>query len=807
MVSRFHFGGNPFIIKLINHFNSCDTLNSLYFLHERFSAIHCLAYPFYDSQMSIGQAVDVTTETNASHLVAILIEALFSSKGYQKIGCLCALKELTQHFPPTRFKSSWFIVSSGKGIKALGLLKLLIEMMEVCPGENDPFLFYEVLFNLLGNLFCGCAELSVEQKTAIRRERFPLLEDEMLANVAFELLHYCIQILNMYWTIMQKSNVSTAFGTLTKGSFSNPIIPSVSRLKYSPTTKNEPKSTLEKQDQPIIFPSAKQKIEFSHLPGMAHLYETLQGAWSNYRNNLDEEVVDRFIGPLRAVLKCLCQILEVASFDDIATYVPDVLNYSTKIMFILPENFTLFIIQILKSLFGTNIALMKAQQTNIDSTSHPAFRSSSTLNVCCTGELEVFLLKMRTRFAQIMASFLTRHDFIEEFLPRQIGWFGNHCDRYVADLLQNPGLKAQLSEMIQLFQPVVVEALRLYNISVDVDFQCSVIDLLIHLLMVKVNYSALDPDHCILNVFNRQLEMIVESGCCEDDSLVSKIFLFFVLLHNETSKGESAVIEMPRLIQLAETLMTSESQTSTLGRNPRLAGCLCKSSNMKVLLDVVSELSQVSEFLAFELFYGIVTHFAGACDAAPISSLISNNLFNEVFVVLECDHLKRGSLSGSLSYLKDFIAKELETLVELIEEPSVEAFMQVACKSLDLAPVIFPFIERTLLGSDCEIQKQMKLIELLNGMPFNRFMCTMQTAIRCLQAPRFLVSKQCSVIAEEKLDILIRQPDKVLKFLANQASSIDSVCLSCQIVKAITCPDEITVLMGMFVPSTAVRYG
>jgi hypothetical protein len=60
--------------------------------------------------------------------------------------------------------------------------------------------------------------------------------------------------------------------------------------------------------------------------------------------------------------------------------------------------------------------------------------------------------------------------------------------------------RAKIGNYIRLFEPIVILSLKKYVNSNETEFQAAVLDLLVQLLLLRVNYSLLDADdvrfHC-----------------------------------------------------------------------------------------------------------------------------------------------------------------------------------------------------------------------------------------------------------------------------------------------------------------------
>ncbi|CAF4181091.1 unnamed protein product, partial [Rotaria sp. Silwood2] len=58
----------------------------------------------------------------------------------------------------------------------------------------------------------------------------------------------------------------------------------------------------------------------------------------------------------------------------------------------------------------------------------------------------------------------------------------------------NRNERTKIGNYIRLFEPIVILSLKKYVNSNESDFQATVLDLLVQLLLIRVNYSLLDAD-------------------------------------------------------------------------------------------------------------------------------------------------------------------------------------------------------------------------------------------------------------------------------------------------------------------------
>ena len=70
--------------------------------------------------------------------------------------------------------------------------------------------------------------------------------------------------------------------------------------------------------------------------------------------------------------------------------------------------------------------------------------------------------------------------------------------------------RALLGEYIRLFEPMVIKSLKHYTMTSDVEQQSKVLQLLVQLVKLRVNYCLLDSEKIFIGFILKQLELIEE---------------------------------------------------------------------------------------------------------------------------------------------------------------------------------------------------------------------------------------------------------------------------------------------------------
>ena len=125
--------------------------------------------------------------------------------------------------------------------------------------------------------------------------------------------------------------------------------------------------------------------------------------------------------------------------------------------------------------------------------------------------------------------------------------------------------RATLSEYIRLFEPMVIKSLKHYTVTSDALQQSKVLNLLVQLVRLRVNYCLLDSEMIFIGYVLKQLEHI-EEGFGQvtraGTTLIPSIFEFLVLLSYE-KRHSKPIIDMPKILQLCEGLFASSGKDAS----------------------------------------------------------------------------------------------------------------------------------------------------------------------------------------------------------------------------------------------------
>lgn len=307
---------------------------------------------------------------------------------------------------------------------------------------------------------------------------------------------------------------------------------------------------------------------FYHLPPYLKLYDVLKATYTNYKVTLDlHSNQEKFGCFLRASLDVLSQLLELATLYDIGKCVEEILSYLKSCFSREPTMSTVCVQQLLKTLFGTNLASQYEGVLSGPSRSQgKALRlGSSSLR---PGLYHYCFMAPYTHFTQALADASLRNMVQGEHEQDTSGWFdvmqkaSNQLKSNIANAARHRGDKSAIHNHIRLFEPLVIKALKQYTTTTSVSLQRQVLDLLAQLVQLRVNYCLLDSDQVFIGFVLKQMEFIEVGQFRNSEAIIPNIFFFLVLLSYERYHSKQ-IISIPKIIQLCDGIMASGRKAVT----------------------------------------------------------------------------------------------------------------------------------------------------------------------------------------------------------------------------------------------------
>ncbi|XP_060044468.1 huntingtin isoform X2 [Erinaceus europaeus] len=542
---------------------------------------------------------DVTVENNLSRVIAAVSHELVTSTTRAlTFGCCEALCLLSTAFPVCVWSLGWHCGAPPLGTSAesrhsctVGMAAAILSLLSSAWFPLDLSAHQDALI-LAGNLLAASAPRSLQSPWSAddeagpaagkQEEAWPALGDRSLAPMVEQLFSHLLKVINICAHVLD----DVAPGPATKAalpSLTNP--PSLSPIRRKGKEK-------EPGEQPAVPPSPKKGGEaspasrqpdasgpaaankssalgsFCHLPAYLKLHDVLKATHANYKVTLDlQNSSEKFGGFLRSALDVLSQLLELATLQDIGKCVEEILGYLKTCFQREPTMATVCVQQLLKTLFGTNLASQShsfsAKPSKCQGRAQRLGSSSVRpgLYHCC-------FMAPYTHFTQALADASLRNMVQAEQDQDPSGWF-DVLQRVSAQLkpnltsaTKNRADKNAIHSHIRLFEPLVIKALKQYTTTTSVRLQKQVLDLLAQLVQLRVNYCLLDSDQVFIGFVLKQFEYIEVGQLRESEAIIPNIFFFLVLLSYERYHSKQ-IIGIPKIIQLCDGIMASGRKAVT----------------------------------------------------------------------------------------------------------------------------------------------------------------------------------------------------------------------------------------------------
>nr|XP_056711144.1 huntingtin [Euleptes europaea] len=542
---------------------------------------------------------DVTMENNLSRVISAVSHALTTSSTRSlTFGCCEALCLLSTSFPVCTWNVGWHCGFSMTGSTeeyqkscTVGMAGLVLSLLSSAWFPLDLSAHQDALI-LVGNLLAASASKSLKNPwtteeesnpgAAKQEEPWPALADRTLVVLVEQIFSHLLKIINICAHVMDDVAPGPAVKA-TLPSLTNP--PSLSPIRRKGKEKEvaeqasvamSPKKSTENSPAPRQMdasgptPTSKSSLlgNFYHLPSYLKLYDVLKATRANYKVTLDlQNSTEKFGGFLRSALDVLSQILELATLQDIGKYVEEILGYLKSCFNREPMMATVCVQQLLKTLFGTNLASQyDCLSLNPRGSQGKAQRlGSSNLR---PGLYHYCFMAPYTHFTQALADASLRNMVQAEQEHDASGWFdvlqkvSAQLKTGITSAAKHRADKNIIHNHIRLFEPLVIKALKQYTTTTSVQLQRQVLDLLAQLVQLRVNYCLLDSDQVFIGFVLRQFEYIEVGLFRGSEAIIPNIFFFLVLLSYERYHSKQ-IIGIPKIIQLCDGIMASGRKAVT----------------------------------------------------------------------------------------------------------------------------------------------------------------------------------------------------------------------------------------------------
>ncbi|CAF2804314.1 unnamed protein product [Rotaria sp. Silwood2] len=300
---------------------------------------------------------------------------------------------------------------------------------------------------------------------------------------------------------------------------------------------------------------------FGNNPSMMKLFDLIRTSYQIHKSLLNSSENDRFGQLLSTTLICMKSVLNLVSIQDLSKHLEETLNYLKST----------FNVDKIKTIQCTQEFLLNLHQLASSSPSSVETKSSSisspiSLNNSLTNIHTITIRQpMIYLFGSRHASSVNSDQSIENSAIRDF-YLIKKQQKTIEYLKRPPNRneRTKIGNYIRLFEPIVILSLKKYVNSNESDFQATVLDLLVQLLLIRVNYSLLDADEHFLTHIINQLEMIEETIAGYDVSshFIYRIAEFLVMLSHDTLHSKQ-VIKVQDLIKHCDSLLASGHEPET----------------------------------------------------------------------------------------------------------------------------------------------------------------------------------------------------------------------------------------------------
>ncbi|XP_055345689.1 huntingtin-like [Paramacrobiotus metropolitanus] len=659
-------------------------------------------YNVHDLSRTISAVEDVV-----SIIVGNVLDLLISGPKREDLhGLISALSRLSTLFPPTVYSRCWFgpidenDLNSGRvSSSATGVLRRLLELATFNSIAADLVVHADIL-RLIGNLIASLA-FTVHGKAkpsgAADESLWIFAGDSLLRILVEALLKHLARVLNIT-------------KAASEGHKATDVFPSLRSAIFLPTTQaisNTLRRKTDRKGRSLFDVKGKASLGALHSADVyASLFDALKKSWLKRRSVLSQDShADRFRSLLSAVLVCLAQTLEIVPAEMVSQHTEEIIRYVRATISVDGPASIYCIQQLLRCLFACNIGqtdnhtLLK--DVRVHFTPLPAER-----NV-----LAAFVEdNQRARdFSPLFVTFPIEHVAIggatasgganeEEWGQR---WARSWETRRLEDLealfkSYSKEKRAAMSETIRQFESVVIRSLQLYTCTTDSTTQVQVLDLLVLLLQLHVNYNVLDGEHIFLKYALKQVELMEYGQVAEDDTalLLPYLFRFFIHLSHDKFIFQQRILTYGHIMQLCDSLMASgRGVLSVLSllfddavyrKWANSVGPEERDAQLEVVLSMVIRCLPQPD--AFALLHRFVIYQLR--NSAGLYELKTRDLVESAFSKLSPSQLACSSLQDfqRISAFLDVIRSQ-----NLIESPSFERFFQslVRCETPPVASLAF----------------------------------------------------------------------------------------------------------------------
>ena len=373
-----------------------------------------------------------------------------------------------------------------------------------------------------------------------------VVNDPNLADLAESLLTHMLKLLCILHNVFEEQIPSLPSSKPSLPSLPNSTLSPIKKKSSEPSTPVSPPAV----EKTFSFKEEKKRGNFYGSPYYMKQYELVKSSYNIYKSSLDQSSEEKLVSFTTTVLDSFSLMLDYCLGHDVGKLVEECLLYIRSCLVIVSSQSLASVQSLLRCLFKCN------QPYNTDHTSDASKRSSNTQSTYFEHFISSPYSRMTVDYKLVVDGASSFESSSSNHLPQFTAGFNKR------NIPKNTD-RSSLASYIRLFEPVVIKALKLYTVTSDVQLQCEVLQLLVTLVRLRVNYCLLDSDQIFIGFVTKQLELIQEGEIARAEVLIPHIFEFLMLLSYEKYHSKT-VIDVPSILQLCEALSTSRDSVEKL---------------------------------------------------------------------------------------------------------------------------------------------------------------------------------------------------------------------------------------------------
>ena len=432
------------------------------------------------------RAEDTTRSETFSSILELLSTATSKTALF---GCLEYLALYCRAVDPVKSPGQWGIYcslarrSSASSCPGLSLLTRAVKLLTSSPPCQD-LTVHSNLLAISGRVYSGLAHVNLLNADGQYEGVTSLVPgDGLLCEQAELLLSHLIKLLSILHHVIEDQVPSLPS--------SKPSLPSLPNTTLSPIKKksSEPSTPVSPPASDKTFSLKEEKKlrgQFYGSPFYMKQYELVRASHGVYKSSLDPKSEEKLVTFTESILDCFSALLDFSLGNDasIGKLVEECLGY-VKSCLVISSSKTLLMVKILlRCLFKCN------EPFNLDDKSlpRPPTEVSSTV---FEHLISSPYARMTVDFNLVMEGEELSTSDSSSSVPRPVSVYQKRSLSRNAD-------RSSLAGYIRMFEPIVIKALKLYTVSSDIVLQCEVLQLLIQLVRLRVNYCLLDSDQIFI---------------------------------------------------------------------------------------------------------------------------------------------------------------------------------------------------------------------------------------------------------------------------------------------------------------------